>query len=85
MFAAGPAPGLPPAWREGLDRDSELAGNSLQERYLGRTGIEWCHGAEAERAEPVITGSEGDEHRWTDPEVASESYGLRPASFRLDR
>ena len=39
---------------EGLDRDGELAGNALQERDLGRTGIEWRYGAEAERAEPVI-------------------------------
>ena len=70
---------------EGLDGDGKLAGNPLQECELGWTGIERRDGAEAERAEPVIAGSEGNEHRCTDPEVASESYGLRPASFRLDR
>jgi hypothetical protein len=53
---------------EGLDRDGELAGNALEERDFGRTGIEWRYGAEAERAEPVITGSEGDEHHCADPE-----------------
>ena len=45
----------------------------------------WRYGAEAERAEPVIAGSEGNEHRSADPELASDSHELRPASFRLDR
>ena len=70
---------------EGLDRDGELAGNALQERDLGRTGIEWRYGAEAERAEPVIARSERDEHQSADPEVASAPDELRPASFRLER
>ena len=70
---------------EGLDRDGKLAGNALQERDFGRTGIEWRYGAEAECAKPVIARSEGNEHQGTDPEVASASYELRPASFRLER
>ena len=57
---------------EGLDGDGKFAGDSLQECQLGWSGIEGRHGAEAESAEPVIAGSEGDEHSGTDPEVASE-------------
>src|SRR5208283_4766198 len=70
---------------EGLDRDGELAGNAPQERDLCRPRIEWCYRAEAECAKPVIACSERNEHRCTDPEVASASYKLRPASFRLER
>src|SRR5271165_1270403 len=70
---------------EGLYRDGKFAGNALQERDLGRTRIKWRYGAEAECAKPVIARSEGDEHHGTDPEVASASYKLRPASFRLKR
>jgi hypothetical protein len=46
---------------EGLDRNSELAGDSLQERYFGGARIEWRYGAEAECPEPVIAHREGNE------------------------
>ena len=69
---------------EGLDRDGELAGNALQERYFGGSGVEWLDGAEAERPEPVIARSQGDQYQGTDPELASDSYALRPASFGFE-
>ena len=71
--------------QEGLDGDGELAGDPLQERDLGRAWLDLRHGAEAERAEPVIPGGQWDEHQSGDVEVASAPDELRPASFRLDR
>ena len=65
---------------EGLDGDGKLAGDPLQECQFGWTGIDTAPGAEAERAEPIIAGSEGDEgHRGTDPE-ARERVVRTPAS-----
>ena len=69
---------------KGLYRDGELAGNSLQERDLGRTGIERRYRAEPECAKPVIARSEGDEYQGADPEFSSASCELRPASVRLE-
>ena len=68
---------------EGLDGDGELAGDSLQERYLGRTGIDWRHGAEPERAEPVIAGSQRNEHQRTDTQLASDVVRTPASEFRI--
>ena len=59
-------------------KDSTVTANSLatlQERYVGRTRSELRNGADPQFAEPVTTGSKGNEHEGTGSQLASDSCG----------
>ena len=62
-----------PLSEEGLDRNGELAGNSLKKFQFVGSGFIRRHRAETQGAEPVITRREGNEHHCRDPELVGAS------------